>query len=140
MWQLKFKEWKDKRAWSFSYKSCIIRLLTFCSLKSSLYFFFLTQVCVFYRKKRLIFIYCNVKIHLLPLKSPIFSKIHVSKKNADTLLLRGVCRVRTAKSRFISYFSCTFSPIKIGMFHWKLILRKSDFKFSPTKIYFVFLK
>ena len=45
--------------------------LHFCSLKMCLQYF-LTQVCIFYRKKRLVFTYCNLKIQLFPFKSRIF--------------------------------------------------------------------
>ena len=81
LWQFKFKEWKGTRMWKVSYENCIIRIITFCSLKLCLQFF-LTQVCVFYRKKSLIFSYYNVKIHPLPFKSSMFSLMLFSKRNS----------------------------------------------------------
>ena len=49
----------------------VLESLHFCSLKMCLQYF-LTQVCVFYRKKRLVCTYCDLKIQLFPFKSPIF--------------------------------------------------------------------
>ena len=63
--------------------------------------FFLTQICVFYQKERLIFTYYNVKIDPVPFKSPIFSEILVSKKNVD----------------LDSIFFCTFSHFKVGIIY-----------------------
>ena len=103
LWQLEFEEWKITRTRSFSCKNYIIRILIFCSLRTCLQFF-LTQGCVFYRKKRLIFTYYNVKMHPFPFKSHIFSEMFVSKKNADTSLQKRACRVRLAKTWFKPYF------------------------------------
>ena len=87
LWQLMFKEWKGTRTGRFSYENYIIRILTFCAFLTSCPQFFLTEVYVFYRKKkRLSFTYYNVKIYLLPFKSPMFSEILVAKKHTDTFL------------------------------------------------------
>ena len=39
-----------------------------------------------------------------------------------------------------SLISCAFSLFKVGIFYCKLILRKTDFKFSPTKNLFRLFK
>ena len=118
LWQFKFKEWKGTRMWKVSYENCIIRIITFCSLKLCLQFF-LTQVCVFYRKKSLIFSYYNVKIHPVPFRSSMFSLMLVSKRNKDMILQRKVCRAKIAKIQLIPYFYMYLSILQ----NWYVLLK-----------------
>ena len=87
--QLKLKERKGTRTWSFSYESYAIRICLYC---------FNPTMYILWHKKRLNFTYYDVKTHSFLFKSPISSKILVSKKNADTFLYKRVCRVRTVKN------------------------------------------
>ena len=50
LWQLKLKEWKSTRTWSFSYENHIISILTFCSLKTFLQCFFKPKYAHFISK------------------------------------------------------------------------------------------
>ena len=61
---------------------------------------------MFYRKGRLIFTYYNVKIHPLPLKSPIYSKILVSKK----------MQTRCSRGNRSSHQRCSIKKSVLGNF------------------------
>ena len=101
---------------------------------------FLSQICAFYRKKPLIFTNFNVNMHPLFFKVPIFFEIVVSRKS-QTRFFRGESVGKEWQEIDLYHiFLCTFSLFKVRIFHWKLILRKRDFEFSPTKNNFVFLK
>ena len=80
-------------------------------------------------KPSLFLLTITLKYTLFPLNHP-YSPKYLFLKKMQACFCRGGCKVRIPKNRLIP---CTFSLFKVGRFYWKLILKKRDFKFSPTK-------
>ena len=123
LWQLKFKEWKGTRTWSFSYENYIIRNLKFGFLKRWLHFYYYYYYFVFFTSSMR-----NFHITHSFLKYPFLRKMQTR-----------FCRGRIAKNRLIP----NFSPFLFFLQSW-CILSKIDsekkLSFPWQKIYVVFLK